>query len=209
MKKLALLAAFAVVAFNSNAADITGLYNTGFGSTTDSHYTVDGHAAYIASNELAFPISAPWSHNTETSKWLTPTANQGESLDPSVDKTYSYALTFTLNGAYDWSTASFSGRFAADNAAVAYLNGHQIGTTTGFGEADWSSFTTNASYFVAGVNTITFDVTNWHKLIGNPTGLRVEFDASNITAVPEAETYAMMLAGLGMLGFAARRRQAK
>ena len=31
--------------------------------------------------------------------------------------------------------------------------------------------------------------------------------ATSITAVPEPETYAMMLAGLGLLGFAARRRK--
>jgi MYXO-CTERM domain-containing protein len=29
------------------------------------------------------------------------------------------------------------------------------------------------------------------------------------TAVPEADSYAMMLAGLGLVGFAARRRQQK
>ena len=32
---------------------------------------------------------------------------------------------------------------------------------------------------------------------------------TEVTAVPEPETYAMMLAGLGMLGFLARRRNAK
>ena len=30
-----------------------------------------------------------------------------------------------------------------------------------------------------------------------------------VTAVPEAETYAMMVGGLGLLGFMARRRKAK
>jgi hypothetical protein len=29
---------------------------------------------------------------------------------------------------------------------------------------------------------------------------------SNVVAVPEPETYALMLAGLGLVGFAARRR---
>ena len=31
----------------------------------------------------------------------------------------------------------------------------------------------------------------------------------SLSAVPEPETYAMMLAGLGLLGFAARRRKQK
>ena len=52
-------------------------------------------------------------------------------------------------------------------------------------------------------------MTNWAQNSGNPTGLRVEFDASSVAAaVPEPETYAMLLAGLGMLGLVARRRKA-
>lgn len=35
------------------------------------------------------------------------------------------------------------------------------------------------------------------------------FTVTNIAAVPEPETYAMMLAGLGMLGFSARRKKQK
>ena len=37
----------------------------------------------------------------------------------------------------------------------------------------------------------------------------VQATGSHFQAVPEPETYAMMLAGLGLLGFAARRRKAK
>jgi hypothetical protein len=68
------------------------------------------------------------------------------------------------------------------------------------------------SGFVAGTNTLVFDVSNEANtnpnpsLARNPTGLQVHFDSSSIAAVPEPETYAMMLAGLGMMGFMVRRK---
>jgi len=44
-----------------------------------------------------------------------------------------------------------------------------------------------------------------HVILTGSSGDWVVVD--NVTAVPEPETYAMLLAGLGLLGFAARRRQ--
>jgi hypothetical protein len=46
---------------------------------------------------------------------------------------------------------------------------------------------------------------------GSPAGPQsdVFFDGLSVTAVPEPESYAMLLAGLGLLGFAARRRTLK
>ena len=46
------------------------------------------------------------------------------------------------------------------------------------------------------------------SLRGAYIGLR-DLTITNVSAVPEPETYAMMLAGLSLLGFAARRRKAK
>ena len=63
------------------------------------------------------------------------------------------------------------------------------------------------SSFVAGANTFEFVVTNLSQNGGNPTGLRVEFTDSAVTPVPEPGEWAMMLAGLGIVGLIARRRR--
>ncbi len=137
-------------------------------------------------------------------KWITPTAAQGDSFDPSSSGLYRFQLKFDLTG-FNAASASFAGRFAADNAATITLNGTQIANATGF--SSWSTFGATSG-FNAGVNTLNFDVLNWQQNGGNPAGLRVEFTQSNIAAVPEPETYGMLLAGLGLLGFVARRRKA-
>jgi len=46
---------------------------------------------------------------------------------------------------------------------------------------------------------------SYHHLNGLSFGVQV--DATAVAAVPEPETYAMMLAGLGLLGFMSRRRK--
>lgn len=59
-----------------------------------------------------------------------------------------------------------------------------------------------------GNNTISFSYTSPGNLGGE--GLKNEswsVTAASVTAVPEPETYAMMLAGLGLMGAIARRRQ--
>ena len=118
--------------------------------------------------------------------------------------TYTWNLSFNLTG-FDATTASFTGRFAADNSAVVKLNGITIGTSSGF--SSFSSFAAHSG-FNAGVNVLSFVVTNvCRQSSGNPTGLRAEFLTSSVTAVPEPETYALLLAGLGLIGAAARRRK--
>ena len=65
---------------------------------------------------------------------------------------------------------------------------------------DWSSqwsFTGSYNYFA---------VVSGDRLVGGPWSPgEGEIDA--IAAIPEPETYAMLLAGLGLIGFAARRRK--
>lgn len=220
MKKLTLAVILAASSFAAAAAPVTieGLVNTGAGLSAgaqDSNYTVsvlggsttglDG-ASYVTAN-TGFPFPY-WSANNSVSKWIAPTASQSQSYDPSSNGTYQYHLSFDLTG-FNAASAAFSGRFAADNSATVLLNGHLIGSTSGFSSNSWGNFTAHNG-FVAGVNSLDFVVTNLAMNGGNPTGLRAEFTSSSVAAaVPEPETYAMLLAGLGLVGFTARRRAAK
>lgn len=204
MKKIVFAAVLAASSFLAQASSsISGLVNTGsFASgSQDTNYVLNGSGFGYVSYDNAWPIN-PWIGNTDASKWITPTANQADSLDPTSSGTYSWTLSFDLTG-LNANSASFSGQFAADNAAIVKLNGVTIGTSTGF--TSYSSFAANSG-FNAGVNTLQFVLTNYAQGSGNPAGLRVEFLQSNVAAVPEPETYAMLLAGLGLIGSIARRR---
>lgn len=207
MKKTLLAAALLAASITSaHAASITGLVNTGtFASgAQDTNYKLNGTSFGYVSTDNLWPVGT-WLANSATSKWITPLANQAASFDPSSNGTYSWKLNFDLSG-FNAATASFSGKFAADNRAIVKLNGVQIGSAAGFGS--FYNFSANSG-FNSGANTLEFVVTNLAQNGGNPTGLRVEFLQSQVAAVPEPETYAMFLAGLGLMGGIARRRAAR
>ena len=187
----------------AGATTIIDLYNTGVnnshvvttGNGADIHWALAGGTAYTGGTNGSFPIG-PWVNDNASSRWITPTTNAG---DGTPVATYSFSTTFDLTG-FRLSDASISGTFAADDSATIFLNGVQIGSGGGY------SFLTAfgaTSGFVAGVNTLRFDVLNSGA---GPTGLNV--GVSGVAFVPEPATWGLMIAGFGMVGFAARRRRA-
>ena len=224
LSQIAVAGLLGVSATLAQAVAIPGLVNTGAGLSNgflDTNYafvavlgdatgtacaSVTGKCGAVASNDLIFPLLSNWipDSNSTLSHWLTPSTDQGQSYDQNTPGQYTWTLKFNLTG-FDPTTASLSGRFATDNNSVASLNTNGLlNPSTAF--STWSTFSAGAGSFVNGINTLTFTVNN---LAGgqNPTGLRVEFTSSSVTAVPEPETYAMFLAGLGVVGFVAARRR--
>ncbi len=224
MKISHLLAAAGLVAAAgaAQAVAIPGLINTGVGAagTIDTNYkfTVSagtavgtacaGGACGVVTTDTLFPLGI-WLTNASSpvSAWLAPTVNQGQGYDMGVvNGVYNWTLTFNLTG-YIPSTATLTGRFLADNSATVSLNGGSVlATATSF--SNWTTFTASSG-FVAGLNTLTFSATNLAQTTGpNPTGIRVEFTSSNVSAVPEPSAALLALAGLVMVGGLAKRRMA-
>ena len=203
-----------LIALGSAQADpISGLFNTGVNDAhvllgdgaTDTHYSISPSWIAIAVNNPPPAYPGAWILNSDSpaSRWITPTVEPGPSVSDTI---YQLTLNFTIGAGLDPATASFSGRWATDNSGDVFLNGGlvSLGHSNTFNA--WSPFSA-ISGFVAGLNTLDFYVTNLAFNQTNPTGLRVEFQSSSVTAIPEPEIYAMLAAGLGLMGFVARRRQ--
>jgi hypothetical protein len=206
------LVAAALLAFAAPASAVTiaGLVNTGAGfalgtNGVDSNWTLFGGPAFVSGTNGVFPVATNWLADTTTSRWITPTSNAGDSLSPVADDNYSYTLTFSLAG-LNPGTASFNGRYAADNLVTSILLNGNVLAASGGGFANWTAFGASSG-FAPGVNTLTFNVTNVGQVSGNPSGLRVEFLTSDAAVVPEPANWAMLIAGFGLVGAAARRRR--
>jgi hypothetical protein len=210
MTKKLLLAgiAAAVLGFSAagaQAAVITGLFDTGvdaFGATlaegaTDTHYLLNGTSSPFVYDHPAYVTTAD-------ARFIAAQVGGGYAINPNT-----YSLTFDL-GALDPTTAQLSGSFEADNFASIYLNGHLIGQdvqgTVYSNFQSLTAFNATSSSFVAGLNTLSFVVTD----TGPPAALLVSGlsgTASSGGAVPEPTTWGLMMVGFGGLGAVMRTRR--
>jgi hypothetical protein len=165
------------------------VYNTGVdskgvplaGGSVDPHYTLIQSAEATLPGPDAIVVSqiasGYWLPDSNTSKWLAPSANQSyPGASPcNTMGTYVYRTTFDLTGR-DPAALKIEGGWAADNMGVAVrLNGTSLGITSpGYGAL--SPFTITSG-FAAGKNTLDFEILD----TGCPNGLRVELTAVTVT----------------------------
>lgn len=208
------------------AIPIAGLYSTGVDNAgtvvnpalyaTDLHYTITA-TPVVQGGQLAVQATdttwgPPWMANTATAGWVVPL------FAPPVNPWYGayytgyYALTttFTLNNTLDPLSASFTAKVASDNSVQSILlNGHVVGQALS-GLAIFDTITVS-SFFVTGLNTLTFKVYNYGYLpfnYSNPTGLLVDIQSSavalggnpTVNNVPEPATLALLIAGVAVFG---------
>ncbi len=104
----------------------------------------------------------------------------------------------------------FDAALPGNERSVSFLPDAPL-TQTGFPTRNWSVDTTIA---VADLNAATLNVTLQNILVASSVAGSLGFVEKKfagldfaVTPVPEAETWAMMLAGLGLVGFMAARRR--
>ncbi|WP_310475417.1 PEPxxWA-CTERM sorting domain-containing protein [Sandarakinorhabdus sp.] len=202
-----------IAAFPAQAVVIPGLINSGrlasnaavtTGTVQEQNWFLGGSSRPWNSTTN----NVGWLANNSVSRWMSPASNGNQSLDPTVDGFYTYSIAFDL-GKFVPGTASFNGRFATDNTVTSILlNGTQI-TQAGLGTFNqWTNFSASTG-FVGGLNTLSFRVRNFASPRGNPSGLRVEILGSAYEPVPEPTSWAMLIAGFGLVGAVLRRRRAR
>jgi len=189
-----------------HAAGIPSLFNTGVATNNangspatltpdgspDAHYSiisgVDGAITPFVTQSGAYPFGI-WSPDTATSQWISPQSTYVGHSDPVGS--YTYETTFNLGG-YNVSTVAISGAIVADNAITAIrINGFNIGFTQTTSTYELAPFTIPSGHYVAGVNTIEFDVYNAPSTGGDASGFRVQF--TGYAADPLAGSYTVLL----------------
>lgn len=111
---------------------------------------------------------------------------------------------YTADGYDDTVSITFAGNYAG---TYTYTYAASVFNTAG-PDSGWLEMTFGSGVGEAPVGTTAFivNVTNYYDAFGTNTPIvGLDFEAA---PVPEPETYAMMLAGLGALGFMSRRRRA-
>jgi hypothetical protein len=169
-----------------NALTNTGINTNGSllaNTAVDPHYNlgpvpgvVPGYTApqaVVVTNEWSWLELSPY-----VSQWIAPCTQVAPTayLFSCPGGDYTYTNQFVLPVGADASTASISGRWAADNgAAQMEMNGHATGNTipVPYGFSHWTAFTISSNFLAyPSVNTLLFVVTNQGT---SPTGLRVEY----------------------------------
>ena len=167
--------------------------------------SVSGGSISSGTSFLAYCIDPfQWSSSTPVSYSTSSLSALGSSQASDVSKLYSQSFASTSGS--NVNSAAFQlalWELAKDDGKLSSGQVQSTGTTDKNVVALASSMISNAKNGVAGPTQYSFNLytssTNQDYLVASMT---------SVTPVPEPETYAMLLAGLGLIGFTASRRRA-
>lgn len=193
----------------ANAVVVAGVYNTGVGLNGTplplGNGQIDPHYSVVSSTiGTVLPGSSALTYYNINYLQDGPDSRivnfSGDGMGVTGSVT-TFATTFSLAG-YDFANATLSGQALADNSLNIFLNGNQVGGTIA-GFKSLTPFGANGSFFIAGVNTLSFTLSN----VAGPAAFQVAGLTVTAAAVPEPSSWVLLVAGFGMVGVSLRRRK--
>lgn len=133
----------------------------------------------------------------------------GQVVSGAFNSIYSFAMPVATSGGGASNTISLDNNRSFSFSAFNLYSAYNEVTNTLSGLISTGTFSTVAPLEIASLNfsSLAAPATYYLNVIGSATTTASYAGNINISPVPEPETYAMMLAGLGLIGFSARRRK--
>ena len=188
MKKIALATLLAVSAFSANAA-VELVTNGNFETGTFAGWTKSGN------NSLSDIISNTVTSN-HTYVWRSGATGSPAFISQNLNTVVGAKYTFSFD-VYNSATNADPSKITFD----AMFGGKSVYSFKNE-VRNWTHVTLTDLQATSALTELTFGARN------DPSFIRLDNISVTVQAVPEPETYAMMFAGLGLLGFMAKRRKA-